>query len=420
MNKLHDTTPREEHGTSYWIICLSRYTVNCMEIVLTVSQCVEAINIALDSLGELTVEGEVADFKIIQNKWVTFDVKDNQSVLKCFMTIWSMRTQIEDGMLVKVTGQPNLRAKGFLSFVAKNVVPSGEGSLKRAFELLKKKLEQEGLFAHDRKRPLPWFPQHVALITSRDAAAYADFLKVLTARYGGMKISFIHTQVQGVDAPAQIIGALQTANTDLVNLDVIILVRGGGSLEDLMAFNDEHVVRAVAGSRTPTIVAIGHERDVCLAELAADIRASTPSNAAELLIKSRQEIALDIDRMQLSLTRTITENLALKRAEVIRMTHAISGRLTATAERARQMIGRISSVSIRFRDSVARAHERIEHIRRMLIAISPEKTLARGYSITRTASGGIVRTVADISKGESITTTLASGTVKSVVEGVTP
>lgn len=391
-----------------------------MEIVLTVSQCVEAINIALDSLGELTVEGEVIDFKIIQNKWVTFDIKDNQSVLKCFMTVWSLRTQIEDGMLVKVTGQPNLRAKGFLSFVAKNVQPSGEGSLKRAFELLKKKLEQEGLFATARKRSLPRFPQHIALITSRDAAAYADFLKVLTARYGGMKISFIHTQVQGADAPAQIIGALQTANTDLTNLDVIILVRGGGSLEDLMAFNDEHVVRAVAGSRTPTIVAIGHERDVCLAELAADVRASTPSNAAELLIKSRQEIAQDIHRMQLSLSQSIANRISVYQSSIVRMTHAVSGRLTATAQSARQMIARVSSVTIRFRDKIATHREHVENSRRMLVAISPEKTLARGYSITRTASGNIVHTVADILQGEAITTTFASGTVKSVVEEIMP
>lgn len=387
-----------------------------MEIVLTVSQCVEAINITLDSLGELTVEGEVADFKIIHNKWVTFDIKDKQSVLKCFMTVWSMRTQTEDGMLVKVTGQPNLRAKGFLSFVAKSVRPSGEGSLKRAFELLKKKLEQEGIFASDRKRPLPRFPQHVALITSKDAAAYSDFLKVLQARHGGMKISFIHTQVQGADAPAQIIGALQTANTDLHDLDVIILVRGGGSMEDLMAFNDEHVVRAVASSRTPTIVAIGHERDICLAELASDMRASTPSNAAELLIKSREEIALDIERMKSSLGHAIADRISIYQTSIVRMTHAIGGRLTETAQRARQMIARISSVSIRFRDGIARNREYIENIRRMLIAISPEKTLARGYSITRTLSGVIVRTSSDVVKGDRITTTLATGATVSVVE----
>ncbi len=391
-----------------------------MEIVLTVSQCIETINITMDSLGELTVEGEVADFKIIQNKWVAFDIKDNQSVLKCFMTVWNLRTQIEDGMLVKATGQPNLRAKGFLSFVVKNIAPSGEGSLKRAFELLKKKLEHEGLFAPERKRALPRFPEHVALITSRDAAAYADFLKVLRARYGGMQISFIHTQVQGTEAPQQIIGALQTANTELNNLDVIILVRGGGSLEDLIAFNDEYVVRAVAISRTPTIVGIGHERDISLAELAADVRASTPSNAAELLIKSREEILLDIQRMQLSVSRAVAEHIATCQTSIVRMTHAIGARLGATAEGARQMITRISAVSLRLTDKSKTMSESIENIRRMLIAMSPEKTLARGYSITRTASGTIVRAAQSVTKGDTLTTTLANGTVTSVARDIAP
>lgn len=391
-----------------------------MEIVLTVSQCVEAINIALDSLGELTVEGEVADFKIIQNKWVTFDIKDNQSVLKCFMTIWNLKTQIEDGMLVKVVGQPNLRAKGFLSFVAKTVTPSGEGSLKRAFELLKQKLEREGLFSPERKRALPRFPSRIALITSRDAAAYSDFLKVLQARHGGMHISFIHTQVQGQEAPQQIIGALQTANTDTTSFDVIILVRGGGSLEDLMAFNDEHVVRAVAASRIPTIVGIGHERDVCLAELAADVRASTPSNAAELLVKSREEIMLDITRMKASLSQRFTDTLTSYHTNIVRITHTIGARLSATAERSRHMIGRISSVSARLRDTIATTREHITTIERMLVAISPEKTLARGYSIVRSASGAIVRDAAKVKQDERITTTLATGQIVSVVEEITP
>ncbi len=391
-----------------------------MEIILTVSQCVEAINIAMDSLGELTVEGEVGEFRIIQNKWVTFDLKDKDSVLKCFMTVWNLRTSIEDGMLVKVTGQPNLRSKGFLSFVAKNVQPSGEGSLKRAFELLKKKLEQEGLFASERKRAIPRFPERVALITSKDAAAYSDFLKVLQARHGGMHISFIHTQVQGVDAPSQIISAMQTANTDIQNLDVIILIRGGGSIEDLMAFNDEHVVRAVATSRTPTIVGIGHERDVSLAELAADIRASTPSNAAELLIKSREEIALDITRMQVSLSRNTTDQLSSYQTAIVRMTRTIGGRLTATAERARQMISRISSVSIRLRDKIKTTRENIDSIRRMLVLVSPEKTLARGYSITRTTSGVIVKDFSTIKKDETLNTTLLRGTITSVVQDIAP
>lgn len=386
-----------------------------MEIVLTVSQCVEAINITLDSLGELTVEGEVSEFKIIQNKWVTFDIKDNTSVLKCFMTVWNLRTQIEDGMLVKVTGQPNLRAKGFLSFVAKHVRPSGEGSMKRALELLKKKLEQEGLFSRERKRPLPRFPEHIAFITSRDAAAYNDFLKVLSARQGGLHISFIHTQVQGVDAPEQIIAALATANTELKNLDAIILVRGGGSIEDLMAFNDEHVVRAVASSRTPIIVAIGHERDVCLAELVADVRASTPSNAAELLVKHREEIALDISRLTSSLSRELTKKIVAKRTTIISMTHIIGNRLKVTSKNAEQMISHITSMSVRFRDTIGSSKNKIDSMKRMLLALSPEQTLLRGYSITRTKSGAVLKDIQDVKTDDELITTLARGAITSVV-----
>lgn len=388
-----------------------------MEIVLTVSQCVEAINIALDSLGELTVEGEVSEFRVIHNKWVTFDIKDSDSVLKCFMTVWSLRTQIEDGMLVKVTGQPNLRAKGFLSFVAKNVQPSGEGSLKRALQLLQQKLEAEGLFAPERKRPLPRFPEHIALITSKEAAAYNDFLKVLAARQGGLTISFIHTQVQGAEAPDQIIGALQTANEELKNLDAIVLVRGGGSMEDLMAFNDEHVVRAVASSRTPTIVGIGHERDVSLAELAADVRASTPSNAAELVVRSREEITLDIHRMTNTLSQSLLDRITAQRTRIVRMTHAITSRLAYTSERAQQLISRISSVSLRLRDAIAASTEQLVGMRRIIVALSPQKTLERGYSITKSASGKIIKDASDISVGETIETTFATGTISSVVQG---
>ncbi len=388
-----------------------------MEIVLTVSQCVEAINIALDSLGELTVEGEVSEFRVIHNKWVTFDIKDSDSVLKCFMTVWSLRTQIEDGMLVKVTGQPNLRAKGFLSFVAKNVQPSGEGSLKRALQLLQQKLEAEGLFAPERKRPLPRFPEHIALITSKEAAAYNDFLKVLAARQGGLTISFIHTQVQGAEAPDQIIGALQTANEELKNLDAIVLVRGGGSMEDLMAFNDEHVVRAVASSRTPTIVGIGHERDVSLAELAADVRASTPSNAAELVVRSREEITLDIHRMTNTLSQSLLDRITTQRTRIVRMTHAITSRLAYTSERAQQLISRISSVSLRLRDAIAASTEQLVGMRRIIVALSPQKTLERGYSITKSASGKIIKDASDISVGETIETTFATGTISSVVQG---
>lgn len=389
-----------------------------MEIVLSVSQCVEAINIALDSLGDLVVEGEVSGFNVIHNKWVTFDIKDEKSVLKCFMTVWQLRVALEDGMLVRVTGKPNLREKGFLSFVVQSVKPAGEGSLKRAFELLQKKLAQEGLFAPERKRALPKFPQHIALITSKEAAAYKDFLKVLTARQGGLQISFIHTQVQGDDAPRQIISALETANTELEHLDAIVLVRGGGSLEDLMAFNDEHVVRAVAGSRTPTIVGIGHERDVSLAELAADIRASTPSNAAELVVRSRDEILADITRMKLAISSSLANQLQSNQNNVRSAIHAMSNRLHQATRNIEQLIDRIRSVSARVKDSIASSHQKIDGMKRVLTALSPQQVLARGFSITRNSSGKVLKHTTNISEGEELITTLAGGSISSVVQKI--
>lgn len=224
-----------------------------MTTPLTVSQFVQTVNDGLESLGALTVEGEVDEFRIIHQKWVTFRIKDENASVGCFMTVWQYKTQIEDGMKVRAIGRPNLRDKGFFSFVLTSVQPAGEGALKRAFELLKQKLLEEGLFAAERKRSLPRFPQHVALITSRDAAAYGDFLKVLQARQGGLTVSFIHTQVQGEPAVPMVLEALSFANTELTDLDAIVMIRGGGSLEDLQAFNDEKVVRAVA-AREPQLL----------------------------------------------------------------------------------------------------------------------------------------------------------------------
>ncbi len=359
-----------------------------MDVTLTVSQLVEVINLTLGSLGAIKVEGEVSGYKIIHNKWVTFYLKDDISTVSCFMTVWQLRTQIEDGMMVKAVGVPKLREKGFFSFVVETLQPAGEGALKRAFELLKRKLEREGIFLPERKRPLPRFPQHVVLITSRDAAAYNDFLKVLSARFGGLRISFIHTQVQGQEAPGQIIDAINTANTFLKNPDVIVLVRGGGSLEDLHAFNDEAVVRAVASSRVPTIVGIGHERDICLAELAADLRASTPSNAAELLIPSRQEVQAEILN------------------SLSRLTHAARSQVEQCRQKSSQAA---LALSAQYANSLHAAGRLLENTVRILNSLSPENILKRGFSITTDENGAVLRDASRLKVGHSTRTRLAKG-----------
>lgn len=387
-----------------------------MSEILSVSQFVEVTNWALEALETLTVEGEVGEFKIIHNKWVTFALKDKDSSVNCFMTVWQYRTQIEDGMIVRATGQPKLRPKGFFSFVVDTVQPAGEGALRRAFLLLQKKLAEEGLFASERKRALPKFPQHIALLTSRDAAAYNDFLKVVGARMGGLTISFIHTQVQGLEAPDQICAALEVANTELKNLDAIVVVRGGGSLEDLHAFNDEAVVRAVAASRTPTIVGIGHERDLSLAELAADVRASTPSNAAELLIPSRQETSAAIRHMQTRVTIALSQTLTASRTgatgATARLKHQIAvstGTLHTTLSRQRTTLHQAVDARLQAR------RDHLTDITRLLRTLSPVTTLARGYSVTRTRDGKLVRHPQDVKSGQVLVTQLATGSIDSTV-----
>jgi exodeoxyribonuclease VII large subunit len=387
-----------------------------MSQVLTVSEFVEAVNLTLDTLDLVTIEGEVSEFKIIHNKWVTFSLKDADSSVGCFMTLWQYRAQIEDGMLVRASGRPRLRPKGFFSFVVEGLQPSGEGALRRAFLLLHDKLQAEGLFSAERKRPLPRWPQHIALITSRDAAAYSDFIKVLGERIGGLTISFIHTQVQGGDAPRQIIDALQTANTDLEHVDVVVLVRGGGSLEDLQAFNDEGVVRAVAASRTPIIVGIGHERDTCLAEMAADVRASTPSNAAELLSPSRQEIAGALEYAQTRLINQMTAHVADQHNTVAAAISRLQHQLTITTTVVKERL-HIHQASLRQQLllTLANAKDKVADTARLLRSLSPQQTLKRGYSITRDREGVVIKSAGQVASGSLLTSQLADGTVESKV-----
>jgi exodeoxyribonuclease VII large subunit len=378
---------------------------------LTVTQFVQVINATLDALDAVTVEGEIIEYKLIQNKWVVFDLKDAKSVVKCFMPIWNARTPLEDGMQVRVVGRPKQRDKGFFSFTLDSAAPTGEGSLKRAFELLKQKLEHEGLFSPERKRLLPRFPQRIALVTSRDAAAYTDFLKVLKGRQGGITVNFIHTAVQGEDAPTKIIEALAIANS-VPGIEALVLIRGGGSMEDLQAFNDELVVRAVATSRVPTVVGIGHERDVTLAELAADQRASTPSNAAELLVRSREELLSDLGRYENRLSRAMHQAIQTQSSSITHATNVLRARMTSLR---RRLDAALFSLHHHMTDHVARSSEQLTQLTRLLTTLSPEQILARGYSITKTANGHVIKDASSVKNGEVITTQLAKGVITATV-----
>ena len=238
----------------------------------SVSDFVAVVNQTLEyALNGVVIVGEVSGLRVSQGKWVRFKLKDDNAAVDFFGSVYQLKVPLEDGMIVAVQGRPKLSEKWGFSVSFQNVQPVGEGSIKRGFELLLKKLTDEGLFDEARKRPLPELPAHIGVISSTQAAGYTDFITILNERFGGLKVSVAHTLVQGLNAPAQITRALEHFNQSAYAPEVIVIMRGGGDPDDLAAFNDEGLVRAIAGSRIPTLVGVGHEVDTTLADLAAGL-----------------------------------------------------------------------------------------------------------------------------------------------------
>lgn len=339
---------------------------------VSVSEFIAMTNQTLEfAYPSIEVEGEVATFKVNQQKYVFFDLKDASGTVGCFMTVWQLRMPIEDGMKVVVTATPKLTQWGKFSLTVRALRPSGEGSLKKSFELLKKKLTAEGLFSLERKRPLPTLPRRIGVISSTAAAGYRDFIEILNQRWGGLEIETAHVQVQGEAAPDQIIRALKYFATEEVPVDVLVVVRGGGSADDLAAYNDELLVREIAASRIPTLVAIGHEVDESLAELAADVRGSTPTHAAQLLVPDKQEMIRNARAAERLIVGRIQQAVGYARQQ-------LQDQLTRGVERMEQAIRETK------RD--------LMEYQRVLRVFDPRAVLRRGYAVVR----------GDIAIGESI------------------
>lgn len=331
--------------------------------VFSVSDFISVVNQTLEyAYPSVEIEGEVASFKVNQGKFVFFDIKDQNGSIGCFMTVWQLRVPIEDGMKIIVSAVPKLTQWGKFSLTVKSVRPSGEGALKKSFELLKTKLEAEGLFAAERKRQLPRIPQHVAVISSAQAAGYADFIKILNDRWGGVRVDMAHVQVQGTDAPDQIIRAINYFNQQESLPEVIVIIRGGGSADDLSAFNDEPLVRAIAASRIPTLVGVGHEINESLADLAADVSAATPSNAAQILVPDKSEIIRAVRTQVNSLLPRIVQILNQQQ-------QSIALELVNVFEKIERAIDEQMRYAASFKNVLAQ--------------LDPKTILARGYALIR-------------------------------------
>ena len=357
----------------------------------SVSEFVNLTNQTLEyAYPYIVIVGEIANFRISKNRWVYFDLKDEQAIVRCFGSVHALPGPLEDGLLVRVSGTPRLHSLYGFSFNFQQISPKGEGAIKKTASLLEAKLEKEGLFNLERKRQLPFPPQSIGLITSSESAAYSDFVKIINARWSGLRIQLFDVQVQGEAAVEQLTQAIEFFNQQAKPPNVIVIIRGGGSLEDLQVFSSEQVTRGVVGSRIPTLVAIGHERDISLAEMAADLRGSTPSNAAELLVPDKSQVLISLNHIQKQLASPLDSRLREEEASLIRQRKIVT-----------------SDLNLIFQQQF----ERFSQQRKLIELLDPKTILKRGYAILYKGTQ-VVRRVNDIGKGDSGTIRLIDGSVE--------
>ncbi len=429
--------------------------------VVTVSEVTAEIRSALESgFGELWIEGEISNCRVWNTGHVYFTLKDPAAQLKAVMFRSASRYlkfKIEDGIHVVARGRLSVyEPKGEYQLVCEHLEPHGRGALQLAFEQLKRKLHAEGLFAADRKRPIPSLPRKIGIVTSLDGAALKDILKVLGRRHPNAHIVVRPVRVQG-DGSAEDIGRALKAIAKVPGIDVVIVGRGGGSIEDLWAFNEESLARIIAACPVPVISAVGHEVDVTIADFVADLRAPTPSAAAEMVVTAKEEFGARIDRLQGRLTAAMRSDLqrrrnilhvltsrrglagwhvrvAMQGRHVSELTHALRrsaasflarrlrehqgrvGRLEQHDVRRRlaAMRGRVGAADSRLHVIAGRAHERAQArftaLTGRLETLSPLAVLARGYAVCwnedRTA---IIRQASAVTPGDTVRVTLHEG-----------
>lgn len=414
---------------------------------LTVSQLNAYIKSLVDRddfLGSVAVRGELSNYKIYPSGHHYFTLKDAESSLKCVMfrsAAGKLRFRPESGMGVTAWGRISVYPRdGAYQLYCEALMPEGFGDLQMAYEQLKAKLEKEGLFDRSHKKPIPRYPERIAVITSSAGAAVHDIIRVLRRRWPMGKIMLLPVRVQGVEAPGEIAAALRYASEHKV-ADVVITGRGGGSIEDLWAFNDERVARAIYDCEIPVISAVGHEPDVTIADFVADLRAATPSNAAELAAPDVTELMQAIDsamrRLENSMAKRISGSReALEALSSRRVLQSATGfieqrrsqvetlrvRLEAASGFASKSRSQMDNLASRLDSALdaAMTRKKNEYLRAAakLDALSPLKVLSRGYAIAMDEDGRAVKDSSGVRAGDKLTVRLASGALGCRVEDV--
>ena len=389
-----------------------------------------------DEVGSVWVEGEVSNAKLVGSGHLYFTLKDESSQLAAAFFRFSgsgTKVEIRDGVKLRVLGRLTVyEPRGQYQLIVQKVEAAGQGSLQEAFEKLKEKLGKEGLFAPERKRPLPLLPRHIGIVTSPTGAAIRDLLQILNRRFPNLHVVIAPVRVQGEGAAAEIAEALDLLNRR-EDLEALIVGRGGGSLEDLWAFNEEAVARAIARSRLPVISAVGHEVDFTISDFVADLRAPTPSAAAELVVRAKADFEQEVGVLRRRLAGALQQSALTLRNRLVRAAHSYVFReptnllrrhrqtlqqirqqlRQALLDRVRDQRQRLDEAALKLRPplrlAVQQARQAVVQQAAQLRALSPLAVLERGYSITQTEAGRVLRDPARVKAGDRLVTRLAGG-----------
>ncbi len=391
--------------------------------VLSISQLNEYIRGKLDAdslLNQIAVRGEISNYKMYPSGHHYFSLKDESSVLKCVMfkgNAMRLRFRPENGMKVIAMGKVSVFPRdGAYQLYCSALAMDGVGDLYATFEALKKKLAAEGLFDPSHKKPLPRYPGTIGIITSSAGAAVHDMLRILNKRYPLAQVKLLPVRVQGAEAPGEIAAAIGYANYYQL-ADLLIVGRGGGSIEDLWAFNDERVAYAIYESRIPIISAVGHEPDVTISDYVADLRAATPSNAAELAVPDMDALLQGLDAMSGSMAAALARQLKSARQRLDMLANRPSmQKPTGYLEQKEKALELLKNrlVSAQTQQLAQERHRYVASVAK-LDAMSPLKVLTRGYAFAQTEDGTVLKSVEQVEPGQQITVSLSDGRLSATV-----
>ncbi len=371
-------------------------------------------------LASVAVKGEISNYKVYPSGHHYFTLKDENAALKCVMfknSAIRLRFHPENGMNILAMGRIAVYPRdGTYQLYCTTMLVDGIGDLHAAFEQLKLKLASQGIFDADHKKQLPRFPKRIGIITSSAGAAIHDMLRILRNRYPLTKVLLFPVRVQGTEAPGEIVSAIQYANHH--NLaDVLIVGRGGGSIEDLWAFNDEFVAHAIYQSEIPIISAVGHEPDVTISDYVADLRAATPSNAAELVVPDQDTLRQSLDAMLTQITSSAERNLrtAKRHLNILSASPVLQCPMQQVSLRRERMLNTGASIVWAQRQYLSRIKQSFISLTAKLDAMSPLKVLTRGYAIVQSPCVGVVRSIQQVETGDTIHITVSDGNMTATV-----